>query len=153
MTRILGLDCGKTVGWAVLDGPAQDCGSKSFAECADLGAIVSEFRRWLECTVHAENPDILAVERAFGRVRFVSDLPLILVGVAHAVAHDAGIVRVEWSASTLKKQITGSGKATKRDVVRAVRELGWRPDTDHAADAAACAVVTDRSQVPILMGA
>lgn len=142
--RVLALDCGKSTGWAYTDGVHADSSSQRFAGCDDVGHLTHEFTCWLSRLLEGYRPDVLAMERAFGRASFTSDLPLILIGVAHGLAHARGIRRVEFTASNLKKQLTGSGKADKKDVIAAVRALGWTPDSDHAADAAACAVATVR---------
>lgn len=142
--RVLALDCGKSTGWAHTDGVRGYSGSQRFAGCNNVGHLTHEFTGWLSGFIDAYRPDVIAMERAFGRAAFTSDLPLILIGVAHGLAHARGIRRVEWTASTLKKQSAGTGKAKKPEMMAAVRALGWTPDSDHAADAVACLVATVR---------
>lgn len=151
--KILALDAGKTTGWAVVrhhdlhpDAPDTDCGSHHFEGCDDLGHLAHEFTRWLGGMLDLVSPDTLAMERPFGRPGFTADMPIVLVGIAHGLAHARGIQRVEFGPSTLKARVAGTGKAKKADVIAAVRLLGFEPDTDHAADAAACALVASGYQ-------
>lgn len=140
MSRILGLDVGRSIGWAVYE-PAADvqicCTAPLMGD--DIGAQVSAFRAWLRATIEGHRPTLLSMERPFGRA-VATVLPEVLVATAHSVAHDMMLPRCEFTASALKKAIAGNGRASKADVIAAVRRLGWTPDTDHAADAAACAV-------------
>lgn len=140
---ILGLDAGKSTGWAMYN-PLLDiarCGTCDLRSCADLGEMLCEFREWLALTIVSARPALVALERPFGRSGFVADLPGLVVGVAHMVAHEHDTPRREYTASAVKKALTGSGRATKQDVIRAVPAFGFRPITDHEADAAAVAVL------------
>jgi Holliday junction resolvasome RuvABC endonuclease subunit len=141
--RVLALDCGRTVGWALYD-PARDlmrCGSMDFRRADDIGKLTARFQDWLISLCIREHPALISMERPFGNARFTNQEPVILVGVAHAVAYRRGIPRSEFTASALKKGIAGSGKATKREMIEAIKRLGFSPADDHAADAAACAVM------------
>jgi Holliday junction resolvasome RuvABC endonuclease subunit len=60
-----------------------------------------------------------------------------MTGIAHMLGHLHGLERRELTASEIKRRVAGSGKASKGDVIAAVCNDGWAPDTDHAADAAA----------------
>ena len=140
---VLGLDPGKRCGWALYS-PVLEvarCGEIDLSDAADMGEMLAEFRDALDHMIIAHRPRILAMERPFGRSAFTSDLPGILVGVAHMVAHDHDTARREFSASAVKKGVTGSGKASKRDVSDAVLKFGFAPTSDHQSDAAAVAVL------------
>jgi Holliday junction resolvasome RuvABC endonuclease subunit len=130
----LALDVGARVGWARSDG---DCGTACFRHCGDIGALCDAFHDWLcdQITEHA--PRVLVLERPFGRAAFTADLPVVLCGIAHMVAHRREIARRELTASAIKKAVAGTGRASKADVIAAVSLDGWSPDTDHAADACA----------------
>lgn len=131
---VLALDVGLTTGWALSSG---ECGETSFSHCGDLGARVHAFHGWLADMLAEHQPARLVMERPFGRAGFTSDLPLILCGVAHGVAHAHEVPRSEVTASQVKKAVTGKGNAKKRAVIVGVEALGWAPSSDHAADAAA----------------
>lgn len=138
--HILALDVGQRTGWARSDGT---CGTKALglsldgSERADIGATSAAFHDWLMAALLDDPADLLLVERPFGRSAFVSDLPLVLCGVAHLVGHRLCVDRRELTASAIKKAITGNGRAKKAAVLAGVRLEGWQPDSDHAADAAA----------------
>ena len=141
--RVLGLDPGKTTGWCVYYGPefpaAFGCHD---LKGDDLGAQLTDFKHWLEDMLADHRPGILALERPFGRAAFTSDLPGTLCGVAHMVAHCQRTARREFSASGLKKAITGAGRAPKGAVVAAVRDKFRIPVlTSHEADAAGVAIM------------
>ena len=62
---------------------------------------------------------------------------MILLGLhwqARAIAYEY-VIPFENAVPTLKKWATGSGKATKEDMIRAARDLGGRTNHDNHADA------------------
>jgi crossover junction endodeoxyribonuclease RuvC len=140
---VLALDPGRRCGWALYSPTLAiaRCGEIDLSDAADLGEMLAEFRDALDQMLAAHRPRILAMERPFGRSAFTSDLPGILVGVAHMVAFDHQTERREYTASAVKKGVTGSGKASKREVSDAVLKFGFAPTSDHQSDAAAVAVL------------
>lgn len=143
-TRVLSLDPGLMMGFAIYspDEGAQSCGSINLRHCGDVGELLAEAADEIAALIQARKPTLLAVERPFGRRGFTSDTPGLLCGVAHMVAFQHGIPRREFTASAVKKAVCGNGRATKRDVWDAVRaRYGFDPPDDHAADAAAVAVL------------
>jgi Holliday junction resolvasome RuvABC endonuclease subunit len=140
---ILAIDPGMRTGWALSDG---NCGTTDFRHCGDIGALCDEFCDWLADRITVYEPRALVLERPFGRAAFTSDLPAVLVGVAHMIAHRRGVARHELTASAIKKAVTGSGRASKNDVIIAVGREGWDPDTDHAADACAALMAWRRRE-------
>jgi Holliday junction resolvasome RuvABC endonuclease subunit len=133
---ILALDPGAWTGWARSDGV---CGTLDLSHCADIGALCDEWHDWLCDQLTKHEPRVLVLERPFGR-GFTANLPVVLVGVAHMIAHRRGVERRELAASTIKNAVAGSGRATKGAVKAAVVEGGWSPDSDHAADACAAMI-------------
>ncbi len=140
---ILAIDPGRQTGWALYS-PASgraDCGTERLTE-GDLGADLSNYAAWLAGMIRTHRPTVVAFERPFGRAGFTSDLPGILVAVGHMVACEHQVPRREFTASAVKKGVTGSGKASKREVMDAVRaRFGFDPQSDHEGDAAAVAVL------------
>lgn len=140
---ILAIDAGKTCGWALYSPERNraECGSEALTR-GDLGADLADYAAWLAGMIQTHKPSMVAFERPFGRAGFTSDLPGILVAVGHMVACEHQVPRREFTASAVKKGVTGSGKATKREVMDAVREkFGFDPQSDHEGDAAAVAVL------------
>lgn len=139
---VLAIDPGKMTGWAWSDGT---CGTLDLSHNDDYGMLLGEFHGWLSDTLWARKPRLLVVERPFGRASFTADLPIFMVGIAHMVARLYGVERREVTASEIKKAVAGTGRASKRDVLAAVRQDGWTAETDHAADACA-ALMTWRAR-------
>lgn len=139
---VLGLDPGKTTGWCLYHPNQRPIHGLYDLPGADLGAQLDGFRDWLATMLVRYEPALIAIERPFGRAAFTSDLPGTLCGVAHMVAHQCLTPRREFTASAIKKHITGSGRATKADVIKAVRgNFGLDVLSDHQADAAAVAII------------
>ena len=141
---VMGVDPGLTVGWALYN-PTHNvmvCGEIDLRPLSDLGERLAELRDSLDAMFAGRRPSLVAIERPFGRGAFTSETPGVICALTHMVAFDHQIPRREYTASAIKKAITGSGKASKRDVMQAVAErYGFKPENDHQADAAAVAVL------------
>jgi crossover junction endodeoxyribonuclease RuvC len=139
---VLGLDPGKTTGWCIYSPDAPPTFGIYMMAGGDLGAHLAAWKHWLEDMLADHRPAVLALERPFGRAAFTSDLPGTLCGVAHMVAHLNQVPRSEFTASAVKKAMTGDGRAPKGAVIAAVRErFGIGALSSHEADAAAVAVM------------
>ncbi len=143
LTRtVLGIDPGLSVGWCLYHPDLAPTFGLERLEGDDLGAQLHHFSGWLTSLLWRVQPVALAIERPFGRATFTSDIPGAVCAVAHMVAHEAGTRRFEFSASGIKKAMTGSGNATKGEVIKAVRAKFAAPVlSSHEADAAAVAVM------------
>ena len=149
--RILGIDPGLHVtGYAVLDTVGVD------ATIVDAGTIRTNRRHELSkrLAVLAKDmrellaehkPDVMAVEELYSHYRFPRTG--ILMGHARGVilqaAADAGMKVMAYSATRVKKSITGSGRADKQQVQRAVKQhfkLKKLPTPADVADALAIGV-------------
>ena len=141
---VVGIDPGLTVGIAFYNPNAAIafCDEIDLRPLQDLGERLAELRDSLSLILGMAAPSLLAIERPFGRGAFTSETPGVICAVCHMVAFDHQIPRREYTASAIKKAITGSGKASKRDVMDAVASrYGFAPENDHQADAAAVAVL------------
>lgn len=152
--RILGVDPGLNItGYAVLergqDGPAvveagvirgtdgrakPDMAERLCALYTGLVEVIDQFR-----------PDSLCVEQLYAH--YAHPRTAILMGHARGVLLLAGAQRgltlQSYSATTIKKTITGSGKAPKDQVQRAIQHelrLPKLPDPPDVADALAVAL-------------
>lgn len=149
--RILGVDPGLNVtGYGVVDfsqgaprvveaGVIRSTAKKSLAQ------RLGELHRGLAEVIEACRPDAMALEELYSHY----DRPrtAILMGHARGVlclaAEEAGLAAVPYSATQIKRILTGSGKAAKDQVQRAVqRELGLAtaPEPPDVADALAVAL-------------
>ena len=144
---ILALDIGATCGWARSDGA---CGYAKF-KFDDHGRALANFSDWLAQMLDMQPLITLAIERPFGSAAFTHRLTMLMEGVAHMEAYVRDIPRTDRSAGQVRKWLLGHatlpnvpGVSKKRRdaemdklVLAAVRARGFRPDSEHAADAAA----------------
>ncbi len=158
MVRILGLDPGSRVcGYGVID---EHEGELRYVECGVLTAPAShtmesrlgEIARGLREVIAELAPDVVAVESAFVHQNPRSALALAQArGMALAVFGLAGLVVASYPPATVKKAVSGSGRADKAQVARMVQHLiGLRslPVAD-ATDALAVAITHGRAVRPV----
>lgn len=136
--KILALDIATSVGWAVGDGDwTTRHGTLDLSGVAhDFGQMSAAFRSWVADMLTEHSPDLVAMER----IGFAGPNNYRLCGLlwdAHSVCWTRGVSRVEYTPQQIKKHVTGSAKATKFDVMAAVKGGGWAPLTDHESDALA----------------
>jgi crossover junction endodeoxyribonuclease RuvC len=164
MLRILGIDPGLNItGYAVLEcGPLSATGSASASgrhgspRICEAGVVRGKSRRsltdrlleihkGLEDVIASLKPNVMALEELYSHY----DRPrtAILMGHARGViclaAAEAGIPVMHYSATQIKKILTGAGRASKAQVQRAIqRELALPqvPDPPDVADALAVAL-------------
>jgi crossover junction endodeoxyribonuclease RuvC len=153
-SRILGIDPGLQVtGYAVLEvGPQRplvcEAGIIRSAEgrkAADMAQRVLSLYNGIVEVIEQFQPRMMAVEQLYAHY----DHPRTAILMAHArgaiflAAAQQGLEVASYSATRIKKTITGSGRATKDQVQRTVqRELGLArvPEPPDVADALAAAL-------------
>lgn len=139
--RVLALDLGMHTGYAIGDGASEpQSGTMHWKGNGFEGAGVAflRFQEWLRCTV---------LENRIGRVVFeeVRRHPGGGTKAAHVFGGWLAIVgiicesqEVPYSGvgvGAIKKHATGSGNATKQDMMAAANARGWEPQDDNEADA------------------
>jgi crossover junction endodeoxyribonuclease RuvC len=149
--RILGIDPGlNTTGYGVVergDGRLRLC-EAGVVRSSGRGSIalrVEEIHRGVAEVIGSLRPDAMALEELYSH--YARPRTAILMGHARGViclaGAQAGIPVVHYSATQVKKIVTGSGRASKAQVQLAIqRELGLDrpPDPPDVADALAVAV-------------
>jgi crossover junction endodeoxyribonuclease RuvC len=149
--RILGVDPGLNItGYAVLE-PGQrgprlcEAGVVRGRTRESLTARLAEIHSGLADVIAALRPTAMAVEQLYSH--YERPRTAILMGHARGViclaAAQAGIPVVHYSATQVKKILTGSGRAPKAQIQRAVqRELALPqlPEPPDVADALAIAL-------------
>jgi crossover junction endodeoxyribonuclease RuvC len=156
--RILGLDPGSRVcGYGVVD---ETAGELSYVECGVLTAPeqrpmemrLGEIARGLREVIAELAPDVVAVEDVFTHQNPRSALALAQArGMALAVCGLAGLAVASYAPASVKKAVSGSGRADKDQIARMVQVLvglGRLPRAD-ATDALAVAITHGRSVRPI----
>ena len=148
--RVIGIDPGSLrAGWAVVAGSASRpellaCGrialSAAWSFERRLASLHEEFLR----VVTDAAPTHAAVEAPFHGVSARAALQLAHArGVMLAVLGIAGVSVTEYAPSTIKKAVTGQGRAEKSQVATMVRAILRRPDPllrEDVSDAAAAAL-------------
>lgn len=161
--RILGLDPGSRVcGYGVIDAPSGTPGAGDrmrYVECGILTAPedrpmeqrLGEIARALTEVVAELRPNVVAVEDVFTHENPRSALALAQArGMVLAVIGLANIPVASYAPASVKKAVSGSGRAEKDQVARMVQMLiGLRtlPRAD-ATDALAVAITHGRNLAP-----
>lgn len=149
--RILGVDPGLNItGYGVLDASAGklrlcEAGVVRSRGRGPIDLRVAEIHAGLTEVISATKPAVLALEQLYSH--YARPRTAILMGHARGViclaGAQAGIPVVHYSATQVKRILTGSGRASKSQVQRAIqRELGLAqlPEPPDVADALAIAL-------------
>lgn len=137
--RIIGIDPAAKCGWAHSGGP---CGVWQITSKGDKhpGRRLERFRRYLFKVKRDLGIDLIAAEdAAFGsRVRSVQALHDELKGILKLCAAEWEIPILLLKPTSIKKWLTGNGRADKQQMILAVRTLfGVETSDDNLADAVA----------------
>ncbi len=120
--KILALDLGATTGWAVVhDGKVLNQGETHFP--GTRAERLWKFQDWYHRLLHEFTPDVVIFERPFCRGLHATRSLWGMAGVAEAETHGQGVTSLDIVPSTLKKWATGSGKASKGDMIVAATKL------------------------------
>jgi crossover junction endodeoxyribonuclease RuvC len=147
--RILGIDPGSaTTGYGVIERAGGNLAHRThgvfrLSAGRPLSERLGEIHRRIDILVRELEPDIAAVERVFVAASPRSALVLGQArGAALAALGAAGIPVAEYAPPELKQAVTGSGRASKREVQAMVKRLLglMRTPASDAADALALAI-------------
>ena len=158
MIVVLGIDPGlRATGYSIIQGDSSGVclasGGVLRSPSSDLGGTLRVLHRALGRLLADHRPDLVAVEDLFAHPAF----PRAALAVAHArgvmwlAAGEAGVDVLSLAPAEVKRVLTGSGRAAKGQMARAVsRLLGCAVDDAHVADAAALALTAlSRRGVPL----
>ncbi|MEM7197699.1 MAG: crossover junction endodeoxyribonuclease RuvC [Pseudomonadota bacterium] len=147
--RIMGIDPGLQVtGWGVIAVTGNHlqyvaAGSLQSNPTDDDCDRLAFLYHGLDQAIEAHMPECCAVEEVFVSKNAATSLRLGQArGVALLVPARLRIPVFEYGNRTIKKAISGSGRADKQQMYRMVNILlpGAKPDTDHSTDALATAI-------------
>jgi crossover junction endodeoxyribonuclease RuvC len=157
LVRILGLDPGTRVcGYGIIDRRGDElayveCGVITAPEERPMEARLGELAAGLREVITELCPEIAAVEDVFSQINPRTALALAQGrGMALAVLGLCGVPVVSYPPASVKKAVTGSGRADKEQVARLVQlSIGLRglPRAD-ATDALAVAITHARASRP-----
>jgi len=139
--RILGVDPGSlTTGWGLIDGAGTqptviDSGILNFPRGLAFPARLARLQREFQRIVSDLRPDAAAVESPFQGVNARSALQLAHArGVILAVLAGQLDEVVEYTPATVKKALTGNGRADKQQVAAMVQRVLGLPEQKQSAD-------------------
>lgn len=135
--NILTLDLGSSTGWAYFDGMRITSGTISFKPYRFEGGGMRflRFRQWLD-----ELPPFGAVYFEEVRRHLGTDAAHLYGGflaTLGAWCESGGVPYSGIPVGTIKKHATGSGRASKEDMIAAAKAKGFNPCDDNEADAIA----------------
>lgn len=136
--NILTLDLATKTGWA-----SNILGKRSGVTEFQLKRGESPGMRFLRCRawlnemlkLFSGQIDIIVYEQAHHRGGAATAVCVGLVTEVLAFAAERNIELMPVHTATLKKFATGSGRASKEDMVQAAKARGWNPEDDNEADA------------------
>lgn len=141
---LLSLDLATATGWAVLKVNGKIFhGTENFslAEGERSGQRFRRFKLFLQEIKDASGGDLDGVyfEQSAGSFRNILTAPIYfgLVGVLTEWCEMYGIPYASINPKTLKKYITGSGKAEKSEIMNRLKRNGFNPENHNEADALA----------------
>lgn len=153
--RLIGLDPGlRFTGWGVVETRAGGKlthiadGTLPTDSKATLAARLVQIEAGLAEVFETWQPTHAGVEQSFVNRDGAATLKLGAArGVCLLVAARSGCEVVEYAPNTVKRAVTGSGHADKRQIAAMVKVLLPRaaPDSEHAADALAVAITLAHS--------
>jgi len=138
---LLSLDIATVTGWAFRIDDDIIYGTHDFTAVNHDHAVLGRRFHWWVADLITEHghPKEMVIERPFYMQRSPQAGILLhkLCHEAERVAEIHDIPRKYYEPTTIKKFITGSGRATKTQVMDAVKALGHDIKTEHEADAVA----------------
>lgn len=137
--RVCALDLGVTTGWCMGTRTGWESGTVSFPlfRGESPGMRYYRFRRWLED--NTGDVDLYVYEQTVaGPGAIAREIAANFAGRVQETAARRDAQHAAVYPATLKKWLTGSGKAGKPAMLAAVLARWGHADTDHQADAIAC---------------
>ncbi|MFT4570701.1 MAG: crossover junction endodeoxyribonuclease RuvC [Hyphomicrobiaceae bacterium] len=148
VVRVLGVDPGTVrCGWGIVDssGSRLERVASGVIQVGrgDIAPRLAKISEHISAMIVAHQPDSLSLERSFLARNVQSAFRLGEArGAIMAVSSSAGLTVAEYAPTTLKKAVTGTGRADKAQIQAAISRLfgaGFDPAEDEA-DALAAAV-------------
>lgn len=137
-TTLLAIDPSKSnLGWAkFIDGNLVSVGSHSFSHCKTLTEFLHAFKNWYDDAVMGAG--IVAYEESKPRNMRHAEIHYGMIAVMHLTIEGRTLVPINWS--TAKKQLVGTSKASKAEMLAAAQELYPTMDVESHDEADAIAI-------------
>jgi crossover junction endodeoxyribonuclease RuvC len=134
--RVLGLDVSTKMGWVLMeDEQVLGQGQIEFKKASGMDRIF-KFSDWLDNILTSFQPELVMIE-GYAHVFTGSFIVSVEIGTAiRMTCHAHNIKWEEVSPTSLKKFVTGKGKAQKDEMMLGVyKRWGFDPETNNIADA------------------
>lgn len=147
--RILAIDPATRCGWCWGDGTTFDYGVWDLGDVGETGLKLASLAACIRSVVARHGVDEIAYEEASyggsGRKKYGPQWSTIVLhnqfrGVIESTATELGIPTLVYNIMTIKAETASNGRATKRDMIAAVRRhwgVELRDNQDNEADAIA----------------
>lgn len=133
--KILALDIATTTGWACGKGNNLSYGHLIVAQCDNLSDKFFRFYNLMEKFIEIKTPEVIVIERPFIRGYASTYWLCGACAIAEMVAASRRIPVIKFSPTTIKKFTTGNGRASKEDMMKAIKKRGFKPEIHDEADA------------------
>ena len=133
--KILALDIATTTGWACGKGDRLKYSNFTVNKCDTIGDKFLRFGSLIERLIYLKKPEIIAIERPIIRFYAATYWLCGACAIAEMAAASKNIPVVKFPPTTIKKFVTGSGRATKEDMMKAIKKLKFKPEVHDEADA------------------
>ena len=122
--RILSLDLGTHTGWAWNRGKDIKSGTENFrgSKKDERGLIYGLFYNWLDAMIFTNQIDMVAYEMPHNRGGAPTEMLNTFAGLVQMRCYAWQIPHKVVHSLTIKKFITGNGRANKTDVMKAVKK-------------------------------
>jgi len=138
--NVLALDLGTKTGWALYENGRIESGVQDFSKKRgeSNGMLFLHFNRWLGgMAINHARPDLIVYEQPHHRGGAATEIAVNLAGRVQEWCAMADVNHTSVHSMTLKKWATGSGRASKSDMIaKALRcgfeHLGEIIDDNHA---------------------
>lgn len=133
---ILALDLGQSVGWVVNKGVPYFSGTERIVG-HNISCRFGRLYTFIQQLIKELDVTYVVIEQPFCRGLAATRSGWGLAAVAEAAAANAGATSLLMPVSVVKQTLTGNGRASKEDIIKATKEAGFNPATEHEADAIA----------------
>jgi len=128
--KIIAFDLGATMGFATNHN--NSCGHKIFK-----GVRVERFcqiKRWLT-ELYWEPYSVVIYETPLGRGQDATRSLWGIAGILEAIVTEKSLPVLNIAVPSVKKFVTGNGRASKEDMIKAAKKKGFPVKNEHEADA------------------
>ncbi len=143
---ILALDLGTNTGFAIYNGESIISGTKRLRHSkSESGLRFLDFRQWLIEMIKTHRINEIYYERVYRHCG--TEAGHVYGGFLYhlaAVVEEFNVKCTGIPVTTIKKLTTGNGKASKEDMMKAVRNSGFNPIDDNSADALAILMIATK---------